>query len=87
MGYKFRRQRPIDQYIVDFACLQLKLIIEVDGFTHFIPEVAKRDQVRQAKLESLGFMVLRFTNQEIYHNLDLVRNKVEQVVSVLAEGK
>ena len=49
-GHPFRRQRPIDQYIADFACLPLKLNIEVDGITHTHEEVAKNDQVKQDRL-------------------------------------
>jgi len=48
MGYKFRRQRPIDNYIVDFICLPLQLIIEVDGITHEIDENIIRDEIRDA---------------------------------------
>ena len=86
MGYQFRRQRPIDSYIVDFVCLPIKLIIEVDGFSHQIPEVEIRDKIRQQRLESLGFKVIRFTNQEVYQDLDLVRTKVEQVIMDLVGG-
>lgn len=54
-GYQFRRQRPVLQYIADFMCKELKLIIEVDGITHQWEETAQKDEVRQKKLEDAGF--------------------------------
>lgn len=75
-GYQFRRQRPIDQYIADFVCLPLKLIIEVDGITHTYGEVANSDKVRQAKLESLGFKVIRFEDDEVLTQINRVRESI-----------
>ena len=62
-GYQFMRQKPIDNYIVDFFCSKLKLIIEVDGISH--NDKYKRDQIRQQRLESWGFSVLRFLKKDI----------------------
>jgi very-short-patch-repair endonuclease len=62
---KFKRQVPIDGYIVDFACLQQRLIIEVDGGQH---NESARDALRDAYLKSRGFNVLRFWNDEIFNN-------------------
>ena len=87
LDQQFRRQRSIDRYIVDFVCLPLKLIIEVDGYSHQIPEVEARDQVRQEQLESLGFIVMRFTNEEIYKNLDQVRDRIESLILGLSGNK
>jgi very-short-patch-repair endonuclease len=64
-GYQFLRQRPILNYIADFVCLNLMLIVEVDGITHEIEEVAARDIIRQQALESVGFTVLRFSDWEV----------------------
>ena len=55
MGYTFNRQRPVLKYIADFMCKELKLIIEVDGYTHLLENVIKNDIIRQQKLESAGF--------------------------------
>lgn len=81
-GYQFRRQRPIDQYIADFVCLPLKLILEVDGITHTYGEVAKNDEIRQAKLESLGFKVIRFEDDEVLTQINRVR---ESILGVMEE--
>lgn len=67
MNCKFRRQVPIDDFIVDFICFEQKLIIEIDGGQHLN---SKRDLGRDAKLISLGFEVLRFWNNEVMQNFD-----------------
>ena len=66
-GLKFRRQVPIGRYIVDFICLESRLIIEVDGGQH--ARRRKHDLARTAYLQSQGFRVLRFWNNEIRENL------------------
>ena len=71
-GYQFRRQRPIGLYIADFICMPLKLIIEVDGSIHSMPEVKEHDTKRQAYLENLGYYVLRFTNEQVLKHMDEV---------------
>ena len=62
-GCKFRRQAPIAGYIVDFVCLDRKLIVELDGGQH--GEMAARDLVRTRKLEAAGYRVLRYWNHEV----------------------
>ena len=57
-GFNFRRQQPIDQYIVDFACLEARVLVEVDGGHH--AETVSQDAARDTLLESQGFRVLRF---------------------------
>jgi very-short-patch-repair endonuclease len=64
-GYSFLRQRPIGNYIADFMCKELKLIIEVDGFSHDFKDAAEKDLLRQQHLEALGFTVLRFSDQAV----------------------
>ena len=64
-GYKFKRQLPIDRYIVDFACPKQRLIIEADGGQH---AESMRDVRRDAYLRSHGFRVLRFWNSDIFDN-------------------
>ena len=63
-GYRFLRQHPIPPYVVDFYCAALKLVIEVDGSIHDLPEVQANDQLRQNTLEERGLHLLRITNQE-----------------------
>ena len=66
-GYDFDRQKPIDNYIVDFFCNELMLAIEIDGCSH--NERSGEDQIRQAKLESLGILFLRFYDVDIKKNI------------------
>ena len=63
-GHKFRREHPIGPYCADFACRQLRLVIEIDGGVHELDEVKRRDAARQAALEGLGWTVVRFSNDE-----------------------
>jgi very-short-patch-repair endonuclease len=76
-GYGFRRQRPINNFIADFMCKDLMLIIEVDGNTHLYEETFQRDKIKQKKLEELGFTVLRFTDDDILKNL----NKISYIIN------
>lgn len=69
-GFHFRRQVPIDQYIVDFACLRARLIVEVDGFQHWEGAGPQRDAVREAHLRWKGFDILRFSNGDVFGNID-----------------
>ena len=74
---KFRRQYGIGRFIVDFYCPKLKLAIEVDGITHsFYDKNIKEDLSRQKEIESLGIKVIRFTNVDIYHNINEVMNVI-----------
>lgn len=80
-GYPFRRQRPVLNYIADFMCKDLMLIIEVDGITHLDEVVIKNDKIRQQKLESLGFTVLRFSDDEVLKHIEVVRMFLEDWIS------
>ncbi|MEQ1678726.1 MAG: DUF559 domain-containing protein, partial [Chitinophagaceae bacterium] len=75
-GYKFRRQHIIGSYIADFVCLPEKLIIEVDGLIHQVPENQINDAERTAALNRLGFDVIRFTNDQVLDNTDNVINTI-----------
>ncbi len=75
-GYKFRRQHIIGSYIADFVCLSKNIIIEVDGLIHQIPENKINDAQRTIELNQLGFTVIRFTNEEITGNTDIVLNTI-----------
>jgi len=76
-GYGFLRQRPVLDYIVDFMCKELMLIIEVDGYSHGFEEQWALDKIRQHKLEDLGFTVLRFSDEEVLKDLDNVSRSIE----------
>ena len=61
-GYKFRRQRPVLNYITNFMCTDLMLIVEVDGISHHYDDTIRNDIKRQKEIESIGFKVLRFND-------------------------
>ena len=73
-GYKFRRQEIIGHYIVDFLCLEKKLIVKLDGSQHM--DMEDKDIKRTQFLESLGFKVIRFWNNEIMGELDSVKEEI-----------
>jgi very-short-patch-repair endonuclease len=75
-GYGFRRQRPVLNYIADFMCKELLLIIEVDGITHHFEETIQKDKIRQQKLEQAGFTVIRFPDNEVLQNIETVRQQL-----------
>ncbi|MFD2057802.1 endonuclease domain-containing protein [Mesorhizobium calcicola] len=72
MGLSFRRQVPIGLYIVDFACSDKKLIVEVDGSQHADAEHVERDVERSAYLKSSGWTILRFWNDDVIRDIDNV---------------
>ena len=65
LGYQFLRQRPIDNFIVDFFCKELKLVIEVDGYTHQFDETYKKDLKKEQRLLELGYFIIRFRDEEV----------------------
>ncbi len=80
LGVKFRRQHPISSFIADFYCHEKKLIIELDGSIHNIKEIFENDLERQAAIEAFGIKVIRFKNEEIYKNIDIVLNKINKAM-------
>ena len=81
LGFRFRRQHPIGDYIPDFVCLQKRLVIEVDGGYHFINDQQVSDEERTYYLNLKGFDVLRFTNEEVIGNTECVINKIKEVMN------
>ncbi len=77
----FHRQKIINHYIVDFYCSNVKLVIEVDGKSHFTKEALEYDIVRTEILKGYNLKVLRFTNSEIYSNFKYVCNFIENEIS------
>jgi very-short-patch-repair endonuclease len=75
--WKFRRQHPIDRYVVDFVTLDGKLVVEVDGVTHSTPLEVRRDKARSDALEACGFLVVRVSNADVYDNLEGVLEMIE----------
>ena len=80
LGFRFKPQHPIANFIADFYCHRAKLVIEIDGDVHFSEEAIKKDEERTNEIEELGLTVVRFTNQEIYKNLDEVVNTVKTLI-------
>lgn len=85
LGAKFRRQHLIGQYIPDFVCLSKQLIIEVDGGYHFIGDQIISDEQRTAHLESFGYHVIRFTNEEVLTDTQNVLQKIRHIMNHLNE--
>ena len=82
-GLGFRRQIPIRSYIADFACLSAKLIIELDGISHDFDERQQADAARDAFFLREGFVVLRFSNQDVLSNLEGVVEVIRQTAARL----
>ena len=70
LNLKFRRQHPIEFYVVDFCCVALKLVIEVDGSVHDDDDQAYQDRAREFDLIQWGYTVIRFRNADVLHHLD-----------------
>ena len=70
LGFRFNRQKPLLSYIVDFYCAKAKLIIELDGSQHYEPDYQEKDALRDAELNSLGFTVMRFSNDEVMREIE-----------------
>ena len=84
-GLYLQAQRPIENYIVDFVCLSLNFIIEVDGYSHQIPENEEKDKAREDRLKELGFTVIRFKDEEVLRHINMVRENIEGWVKKLTE--
>ena len=69
-GFKFRRQYSISSYIVDFYCVKARLVVEVDGDTHYTDDAIEHDIRRTEFIESLGLKVIRFTNIDVCSSLE-----------------
>ncbi len=79
---KFRRQYGVGVYIIDFYCPKLKLAIELDGHSHYVEGVEEYDKQRQEYIESFGIHFLRFTNNDVYENLEGVLEEILNCVEL-----
>jgi very-short-patch-repair endonuclease len=75
-GFQFYRQKNIGQYIVDFCCPASRVVIEIDGGQHYTEEGEQKDKVRDDYLELLGFKVFRFSDREVFENIDGVLERI-----------
>lgn len=86
-GYQFRRQRPVLNFIADFMCKELMLIIEVDGITHTWEETVLKDDLKDKALAEAGFRVLRFSDEEILTRINevntIIWREVEEIKGTL----
>lgn len=82
-GYKFRRQHPLLKYVVDFYCHALKLVIEVDGSIHREPINHLEDENKDFDLADKAIEVLRFTNDQVINEMELVMIEIYKVISML----
>jgi very-short-patch-repair endonuclease len=76
-GYDFHRQKPIDNYILDFFCHELLLGIEVDGYSHEILEVHNKDIAKEKRMNELGITILRFSDFEVLRDMENVIRAIE----------
>ena len=79
-GYDFHRQKPIDEYIVDFFCNKLRLVIEVDGITHGFKSVLVKDKIKETRLKYLGLSVIRFQDKDIMNNIEGVIERINDFI-------
>ena len=81
---KFRRQHPIDIFVVDFYCHELKLAIEIDGGIHLIKEVSEYDDGRTHDIENFGIKIIRFSNDQVINDIDNVLLGILNIINELA---
>ncbi len=81
-GKRFRRQHPMDKFIVDFYCHECKLIIEVDGGIHNLPEQREHDEGRAYELKQLGLKIIRFTNDQVIYNLTETLEEIKKYLNL-----
>jgi very-short-patch-repair endonuclease len=77
LGYDFHRQKPIDNFILDFFCHELMLGIELDGLTHQSEEVTEKDDVKEKRMNDLGITILRFNDNEVVQDITHVVRQIE----------
>ena len=82
-GFKIRRQHIIDDYIVDFVCLNKDVVIEIDGKVHMNQK--EYDDMRSARLNELNFKVIRFTNEEVFENPEKVANQIKLILESIQD--
>jgi very-short-patch-repair endonuclease len=83
-GLFFRRQHPLGPFILDFCCPVAKLVVEVDGTVHDDDEQAQYDRLRSEQLQSYGYTVLRFRNEEVKADLQVVLHRIAQAARLQA---
>lgn len=85
LGFKFRRQFSIGNKIADFCSEEIKLIIELDGWTHDSEKTQRKDKLKQELLERQGYKVIRFTNEQVYGDIEPIVKEITNVCRQRAE--
>jgi very-short-patch-repair endonuclease len=80
-GFKFVRQEPIGDYVVDFACREARLVVEVDGATHSTDAEIHKDATRIVALERVGYRVIRIQNDDVYNAMEGVLNTILEALT------
>ena len=75
-GYDFHRQKPIGEFIADFYCYDLRLVIEIDGITHLDKDVIRKDKIKSQYFNSIGLNILRFTDDLVLGNWMMVEKEL-----------
>ncbi|HFE65294.1 MAG TPA: DUF559 domain-containing protein [Caldithrix sp.] len=86
-GFKFRRQYGVDAFVIDFYCVKTKLAIEIDGEIHLSKSTRENDQHRQKYLESFGIHFLRFTNRDVFNNIEKVLQTISEKLKELDKSR
>lgn len=76
-GYDFHRQKPLLNFIADFYCYELRLVIELDGYTHQFEETIIKDAIKERELKKIGLNVLRFEDDEVMNDIENVLRTIE----------
>lgn len=84
LGIRFLRQYSVKYYVLDFYSPEIKLAIEVDGITHLTKDELEYDNKRQFEIEQTGIRFIRFTNSEIYHDMENVILKISDKIKTLS---
>jgi very-short-patch-repair endonuclease len=84
-GFSFHRQKPLLNFIADFYSYGLKLVIELDGYTHQFDETFKKDQIKQNELEKVGLTVLRISDEDVLQNLEGVIFEINRYIDGLIQ--
>ncbi len=79
-GYDFHRQKPIDNYILDFFCQELMLGIEIDGYSHELKEVFEKETKKTKKMDELGIGILRFSDYQVFKEMENILRAIEYYV-------
>lgn len=83
-GFLFRQQHPIYIFIADFYCHKIKLVVEVDGDVHFNDESQEHDDGRTGEMEKFGIKVIRFTNEQVLYNQDIILKQINEFITEVA---